>query len=300
MRSKIIVLMLAALLLAGCFGKVIVEDVASITLSAPNQNIVEPGKTIKITAVGRSEDGKKTLSIEPEWTLDDPTKGTITQDNPAEFTAAADATGEVTITAKVGEVEETITLIIAVPKITSVAASWGWEPDAQGGVTDQRVGGGSAKRGGYDGSRFFTGFNDPEQWVEWNLDIPEEGQYRFIIRYSTHQDPQFVRRNFTLREAGADLEAAYIDETYDLAPGRVDNDVDGQEPQEWKFFMSEPLELTAGNHTLRMTFVKHDVNPVNVQFSNVVQVGFVAADPTQAVFTQAQYIEALDRFLQEL
>lgn len=293
MKSKIIVLMIAALLLAGCFGKVTVEDLDSITLSAPNQNIVEPGKTIKITAVGKSEDGK-TIVIEPEWTLDDETKGKITQDNPAVFTAEANASGTVTVTATVGEVSEEITLTIAVPEMTNVVASWGWEPAAQGGVTERRVAGGTAQRGGYSKDYFFTGFNDAGQWVEWNMNIPEAGQYRLIVRYSTHNDPQFVRRNFTLRENGKEVAAAYIDKTYDLLPVRVDNDVDGQEPQKWMFYMSEPLELTAGEQILRMTFIEHNVNPVNVQFSNVLMVGFVAADPAQATFTQAEYIEALD------
>lgn len=298
MRNKIIVLMIAALFLTGCFGaKTTLDDLATITLSAGDVLIVEPGKTIKINAVGRSEDNKS-VAIEPVWSLDVDTKGAITGKNPAVFTAAADATGTVTITATVNDVSEKITLTIAVPEITNVVAHWGWEPSAQGGETDRVVNKGSATRGGYSAENFFTGFNDPQQWVEWSMNIPEAGQYRLIVRYSTHADAPYVKRNFTLRGLDEDVTAAYIDETYNLDPGAVGNDSADKENDEWMFFKSDLLDLEAGEQVLRMTFIVHEDHEAGQQFSNVVQVGFVAVDPAEAVFTQAEYIDELDSSLE--
>ncbi len=177
-------------------------------------------------------------------------------------------------------------------EVTNVVARSGWQPDAQGGPTGKTVGQtGDASRGGYSRDLFFVGFDDPGQWVEWNMVIPEAGQYRLIIRYSTHEEPQFVRRNFKLRLAGEDIEAAYIDETYDLATGRVGSDED-----RWMFFASDLLELKAGEHSLRMEYI-FNPDEDDRQFSNVVMVGFVSVDPVATVLDQEQYIEALDNFL---
>ena len=96
-------------------------------------------------------------------------------------------------------------------EVTNVVVRPGWAPDAQGGPTGKTVGQtGDRSRGGYSRDLFFVGFDDPGQWVEWNMNIPEAGQYRLIIRYSTHEAPKFVRRNFKLRLA-SENEAAYID-----------------------------------------------------------------------------------------
>lgn len=97
-------------------------------------------------------------------------------------------------------------------EVTNVVVSSGWEPDAQGGPTGKIVGQtGDSTRGGYSRDLFFVGFDDAGQWVEWNMDIPEAGQYRLVARYSTHEEPQAVRRNFKLRVAGEDITASYID-----------------------------------------------------------------------------------------
>lgn len=93
-RTKFTVLFIVAILLSGCFGGSTIErELDSITLSTDTQNIVEPGKTVKITALGFAEGGQG-IAVEPVWSLDDESKGTITQDNPAEFTAAAEASGD--------------------------------------------------------------------------------------------------------------------------------------------------------------------------------------------------------------
>lgn len=177
-------------------------------------------------------------------------------------------------------------------EVTNVVARSGWEPDAQGGPTGKTVGQtGDSSRGGYSRDLFFVGFDDPGQWAEWNMNIPEAGQYRLIIRYSTHEEPPVVRRNFKLRLAGEDIEAAYIDETFDLPTGRVSTDED-----KWMFFVSDLLELKAGEHSLRMEYILN-IDHDERQFSNVLMIGFVAADPVEAVLDQADYIEALDKSL---
>lgn len=295
MRTKLVVLIVVAILLSGCFGGSNVErKLDSIILSAGIQNIVEPGETIKITAGGKAETGHN-MAVEPVWSLDDETKGTLTQGNPAEFTAAADASGTVTITATVDDVSEDITLTIAVMEMTNVVARWGWEPNDYGGPDGQEVRATDEGvfRGGYSSEYFFIGYNDPGQWVEWDMAIPEAGKYRLVVRYSTHADPSFVRRNFTLREVGEDLANAYIDETYDLPSGRVDNDSDDKDNDEWMFYLSDILELKEGEQSLRMKFVDNPDDESN-QFSNVLMVAFVAADPEEAMFDEAEYIAELD------
>lgn len=203
------------------------------------------------------------------------------------------ASGTVTITATVEDISEEITLTIAVTEITNVVANWGRSFVAEGGETEQRVGKTSGSRGGYSSEYFFIGYNDAGQWVEWDMAIPEAGKYRLVVRYSTHKDAEFVRRNFTLRKDDADLDAAYVDVTYDLPPGAVGTDDD-----EWMFYLSDLLELKEGDHKLRMEFIEHDKHDVGNQFSNVLMVGFVAADPEEAIFDQAEYIKELDGSLE--
>lgn len=178
-------------------------------------------------------------------------------------------------------------------EITNVVAVTGWEPVAQGGPTEKTVGqAGDSSRGGYSNSVFFVGFDDPGQWAEWNMSIPEAGQYQMIIRYSTHEEPVTVRRNFKLRAAGEDITASYVDVTYDLHTGRVGTDGD-----RWMFYMSEPLELKAGEHSLRMEYIFDEAQEDDRQFSNLLMIGFVAIEPADGKVTQGEYIEALDNYL---
>ena len=178
-------------------------------------------------------------------------------------------------------------------EVTNVVVRPGWAPDAQGGPTGKTVGQtGDRSRGGYSRDLFFVGFDDPGQWVEWNMNIPEAGQYRLIIRYSTHEAPKFVRRNFKLRLAGEDIEAAYIDVTYDLATGRVGTDED-----RWMFYVSDLLELKAGENILRMEYILNTDEEDTRQFSNVLMIGFVAVDPAGELLDQEDYIKALDKAL---
>ncbi len=295
MKNRLVVLIFVAILLTGCFGGVVEKELDSIELSVDQQNIIEPnyvkpGETVKITAVGRAENGQS-IAIEPVWSLDDESKGTLTQDNPTEFTAAADASGKVTITATVEDVSEEVTLEITELEIASVVANWGSSFVDEGGGSKALGKTGDPSRGGYSSEYFFINYNDPGQWVEWDMTIPADGEYRLVVRYSTHKDPQFVRRNFTLRKKDAELEDAYIDKTYDLPSGNVSKD-EGN----WMFYLSDLLELNEGDHKLRMEFIDIAEDESN-QFSNVLMVAFVAADPVDAKFDQAYYIEVLDASL---
>lgn len=112
-----VLLIVLSVMLTGCFFG---SGVKTIDISAVSAE-VEQGKSIDLEAKG--SDGKKEVNIvNVVWTIDDESKGTITQDATNErkaiFTAGADAEGKVVVTATAGRSSGTLELLVKAVGVT--------------------------------------------------------------------------------------------------------------------------------------------------------------------------------------
>ncbi|MFW6156168.1 MAG: hypothetical protein ACOC7J_02520, partial [Armatimonadota bacterium] len=117
---------------------------------------------------------------------------------------------------------------------------------------------------GADGESF-SHWDDEGHWIEWTLDVPEDGRYALVVRYCAMESPQ--RR---VSVDGERVEELSFPSTGGFSSGASDwvhEVVRGED--------GEPLvlDLSAGEHTVRMENV--DGNGMNVDYLLLVEAGSV-------------------------
>jgi hypothetical protein len=145
-------------------------------------------------------------------------------------------------------------------------------------------------RSGYSSEVFIIGWDKPGNWVEWEIEIPEAGEYNFLMLYATYDDPNIVgvKRNLKLRQPDESLVTVFEEV---LFPTFGNSGRNG-----WALKVTEPIHLEAGKQTLHLEALDFGVNVEGKVSLNVVWVGLLRA-PKDATITDAMIISAVDKQL---
>lgn len=213
MRNTLQLGLVVALVLAltGCFGFLKPEDakLEQLELTA-GAEVVEPGESVTLTVVGKDAKGKNVV-IEPtadNWSWEPENAGTLTVDEAdpkrAEFTASAEFEGEVTVKVIYEELEAEVSFNVAEVEILGVKAcdyvdqgpgdyeqnyTNAQQTDDNNGVrkreNDER---------GYKALTWFSHWNWPGHWIQWEIEVAEAGDYALVMRYATKEVPPYTDR----------------------------------------------------------------------------------------------------------
>ncbi|GAJ00771.1 unnamed protein product, partial [marine sediment metagenome] len=99
---------------------------------------------------------------------------------------------------------------------------------------------------------FTTGWNQTGEWMKYNVDVAESGQYKLDLRVATAMDGSQVR--------------FWLDDTTDLT-GIIDVPNTGNF-QEWMTVKKEGIALPAGNHTIKVEIVTGEFDFYSFRFHN--------------------------------
>lgn len=303
-KFAIVILLVIALALTGCFKKsdpnelksiaidILSEDV--VTVEEEESKIVLIGKTqaIKLKAVGRNAKGQPLELKDIKWSVSDEAVGKLDSDNKEEVTfTGAGQGGKLTVTVE-GEKDISASVdLVALELIHGLVPGYPFKDQADG-FTAGNLAGNQDPRG-YPLEKIASSWNDTGHWIEWEISVPEDGEYFFVMRFAVAQGPGEPRlRDLKLMD-GENVKEVLLDRI-ELHPIEGISTSFGRQAEGWDFYISEePIALTKGdNQVFRMENIGGDREGVNVAW-----LGFVIVDPEDLELTTKQFTTLIDKEL---
>lgn len=195
-----------------------------------------PGEEVTLEVIGEN-------ITTVEWQLSDKSLGQLTpsSDDPptkAVFKANAGVLGKVTISVSTNR-GSGIVEFLAGEVIAAGARAWDFvaeDDQGRGGVE-------SPEDRGYGPDTVISHWNYAGHWLEWELDVPETGEYALVLRYATNKDP-----HLTKREIRIDGEIAAPTLSFRNTGGFAKGDM-----SQWDTAVFRGLEVEKGTRTIRLT-----------------------------------------------
>lgn len=256
------------MLLVGCSD-------SGINIEVQGSTLVQPGNQVILVA---SSDEVTT----PVWTLSDQNMGvlTVSEADPyqATFMANPNTEGQVTVSVSDQVSSTSVDLVIADLVVVGEPA---WNFARQGGGEVQ-----SPSDRGYGMNTVISHWNFSGHWLEWDLAIPEAGEYTMVIRYATKREPHQTKRELKVNGVTA-ISTMNFNNTGGYA-GALENSTRA-EVSEWGLAVFPGISLDAGSQSIRLTHTGDE--PTASNGTNVAYIAFIKPDLPEITDELLQVIE---------
>ncbi len=254
-RWALVVIVLLAVILAGC------KD-SPIDLYVDGSTLVKPGNQVVLTAVTIEDATLK-------WSLSNPDMGILAvptaNPNQAIFTANPGVSGKVKVTVTDFVNSKSVELLIT---DLTIAGERGWNFARQGGGEVQ-----SPDDRGYGPNTVISHWNYGGHWLEWDINIPKADEYVLIIRYATKRDPHLTKRELKIGGETV-IPVMMFKNTHGYAGPLEGSSV--AEVSQWDTAVFPGIYLEKGMQAIRLTHIGDE--PTGSNGTNVAYIAFISPD----------------------
>lgn len=174
-------------------------------------------------------------------------------------------------------------MVIAATK-PAIVANIGYPYYNTGGYNKKQPGTKNDNRSGYTG--YVSSWDEPGAWVEWLVEVPEDGEYFLVIRYATGEE-KGAKHDLSISQLYGE-EYFGLDNLYFPLGGKWGS-------AEWLVkVVDKEIDLKQGKNIVRLTLL--DIDEENGGM-NLLNLGFIEAQNGQLNLSNEEIIQSFDELL---